>query len=122
MRPRSITLYLAMLISPYAGATESVCAKASVKAEKEKILVPAYMSGRKVIGKGEAYFYTAPDEQCQVKNIFIIPNDVVQAYSDVENFTYVIYWNVKGKDVSGWMLSSRLVDTGTGIGPNYEQK
>lgn len=51
-----------------------------------------------------------------------MPNDTVQAYADVQDFTYVVYWDAKGNDVSGWMQNSRLVSTGTGIGPDYEKK
>jgi hypothetical protein len=52
-----------------------------------------------------------------MKGVFIVPNDEVQAYSDVEKFTED--WDSKGNDVSGWALTSRLVETGTGIGPRY---
>lgn len=121
MLNRIIFLSLMMLMPLLSGATESVCAKIAEKAEKEKVRIPAHMSGRKVIGKNRAYFYTAPDKRCRSRNIFVVPNDGVQAYEDVQNFTYVTYWDARGNDVSGWMLNSRLTDTGTGIGPNDER-
>jgi hypothetical protein len=55
-----------------------------------------------------------------MKGVFVIPNDEVQAYADLGKFTEVVYWDTKGNDVSGWMLTSRLAETGTGIGPRPE--
>lgn len=112
-----------MAFKPFAaiaGTTKS-CSELAKKAEKQKVRIPAYMSGRKVVGRGRAYFYAAPSTSCRVKNTFVIPNDEVQAYGDVEGYTEVTYWDAKGNDVTGWIPNSRLVETGTGIGPRYGQ-
>jgi hypothetical protein len=78
------------------------------------------MSGRKVIGKGRLYFYSAPDTKCRIKNTFIIPNDRVEAYGEYGDFTEVIYWGAKGDGVEGWVPSARLTETRTGIGNKEE--
>ena len=112
-----------MAFKPFAaiaGTTKS-CSELAQNAEKEKVRIPGYMSGRKVVGRGRVYFYAAPSASCRMKNTFVIPNDEVQAYADVEGYTEVTYWDAKGYDVTGWIPNSRLVETGTGIGPRYEQ-
>lgn len=122
MRIRSTILVLAALVPLWTGAANSVCSKLGETAEKEKVRIPAHMSGRKITGKGRAYFFTAPDERCRNRGVFVIAGDEVQAYADVPNFTWVTYWDARGNDVSGWMQNSRLQSTGTGIGPNFEIK
>ncbi len=99
----------------------NVCTQAGEKADRERALIPGYRSGRKVIGRGRAYFYTAPDKRCKMKDVFVIPNDRLDAYSTYGEFTEVVYWNSKNGDVDGWVLSSRLAETGEGIGPEPQQ-
>jgi hypothetical protein len=116
-------IFLIVFLEPVdvLAASSGTCVHLVALAEMTKARIPGYSSGRKVVGKGHALFYRAPSESCPMKGVFIIPNDEVQAYSDVEKFTEVVYWDAKGHDVSGWMLTSRLVETGTGIGPRYEK-
>jgi hypothetical protein len=117
------TIFLVVFLKSVDGlaASSETCSNLAAQAEKTKSRIPGYSSGRKVVGKGRALFYRAPNESCPMKGVFVIPNDEVQAYSDVERFTEVVYWDAKGNDVSGWVLTSRLVETGTGIGPRYEK-
>lgn len=52
-------------------------------------------------------FYSAPSEQCKIKNLFLIPNDSVIAYQEFKNenhtWLYVMYVDKNGNDTSGWM-------------------
>jgi hypothetical protein len=112
--------FLLLIFKPFT-ATAGSCSELAQKADKEKARIPGYMSGRKVIGRGRAYFYAAPDAACRLKATFVIPNDIVQAYFDVKGYTEVTYWDAKANAVTGWIPNSRLVETGTGIGPREEQ-
>ena len=103
------------------AASSKKCDDLAAQAEKTKVRIPTYSSGRKVVGRDRALFYRAPTESCPMKGVFVVPNDEVQAYADVVKFTQVVYWDANGNDVSGWMLTSRLVETGSGIGPRYEK-
>lgn len=53
------------------------------------------------------YFYSAPSEQCKIKNLFLIPNDSVIAYQQFTNenrtWIYVMYVDKNGNDTMGWM-------------------
>jgi hypothetical protein len=110
-----------LLYSPFAmSGTSEACSKVAELAAQDKAKIPGYISGRKVIGKGRLYFYTAPDTKCRMKNTFVIPHDRVEAYSDYGDFTQIVYWDAKGNDVEGWVPSNRLAETGTGIGNKEE--
>ena len=122
MNVRTVILILMMLVSLDANAAGDICTRIAEMANGAKAQIPAYMSGRKVIGKGRAYFYTAPDERCRDNRTYVIPGDRVEAYADLQKFTLATYWSSNGNDVSGWILSTRLAETGTGIGPKAEHK
>jgi hypothetical protein len=79
------------------------------------------MSGRRVIGTGRLHFYSAPDSKCLTRNTFVIPNDKVEAYFDYGGYTSVTYWG-NGEGIEGWVISDRLVETGTGIGNKEEEE
>ncbi|EPQ1331644.1 MULTISPECIES: hypothetical protein [Serratia] len=74
-------------------------------------------NGFSVIGKGRLYFHSAPDLRCKESEVFIIPNDKVNAYLDYHGYYYVMYFNRKGEQVEGWVDSNRLKENNTGIGP-----
>jgi len=101
----------------FSSQAKEVCDLALKKANEERVIIPSYQSGHKVSGDGRLYFYSAPDEQCKINDLFIINGDLVNASVDYNEFTYVIYFSKGGKEFDGWVKSNRLVPTGTGIGP-----
>jgi hypothetical protein len=68
-----------------------------------------------VIGTGRLQFYSAPNANCAMAGVFIIPKDEVIAYARSDDgWSSVMYFNPKtGNDVQGWVRSSRLKTTGT---------
>ena len=48
--------------------------------------------------------------------MFITPGDLVNALTDYNNYTYIMYFTRDGKNVDGWVKSNQLTPTGTGIG------
>jgi hypothetical protein len=89
-----------------------VCPSVFEKAEIEKESIPGEQSLRKVVGEGRLYFHTAPDKQCQLKTVFVVPNDRLEAYAEHGDFTEVIYWNAKTRaGTAGWVISSRVAET-----------
>ena len=109
---------LLLSLAPLISHAEDFCLIVSAKADTERAIIPSSDSGYKVSGKGRAYFYSAPNEKCAIKNLFIIPGDLVNASADYNNYTYVMFFTKDGKDVEGWVKSNRLAPTGTGIGPS----
>jgi hypothetical protein len=84
----------------------------------DRVLIPSNQSGREVITSTRSYFYTAPKSTCANKQLFLIKGDVVDAYFDYGDYTYVMYINLKtGEDTTGWLLTHHLKETGFGMGP-----
>ncbi|MET3108503.1 hypothetical protein AAKU67_003051 [Oxalobacteraceae bacterium GrIS 2.11] len=106
-----------------AFATEkSDCQSLAQQSSASAAHLPSDQSGRVVIGKGRLQFYSAPDEQCLIKDRFVIPGDTLDAYLRHGNFTKVLYMNPKtGKEAQGWVLTTRLKETGFGVGPTFKQ-
>lgn len=73
-------------------------------------------SGYEVFGEGRLYFYSAPDDQCISKNIYIMCGDQVDAYAEYNNYLFVIYFTKVGHEVSGWVKKNRLKSTHQGVG------
>lgn len=95
------------------------CDALNQKAQKMGDHVLSHESGRKTIGEGRIQFYSAPDTSCVKKGIFILPNEFLNAYLIYGDFTSVLYINPKtGNEADGWVRTSRLKETGTGVGPN----
>lgn len=107
------------LHAPLAGAEATdVCPAVFEKAELEKESVPAEQSLRRVVGAGRLHFHTAPDRQCELKDVFVVPNDRVEAYAEHGDYTEVIYWNAKSRiGTAGWVVTSRLAEIGATSGP-----
>lgn len=71
-----------------------------------------------VTGKGRLQFHAAPSTRCEMKGVFVIPNDELIAYAQTnDGWMSVTYTNPRtGQDVSGWVRAARLKETGT-VGP-----
>jgi len=68
-----------------------------------------------VTGAGRLQFYSAPNSNCAIKGVFVIPHDELIAYAQSnDGWSSVMYLNPKtGNNVSGWVRSVRLKETGT---------
>jgi hypothetical protein len=68
-----------------------------------------------VIGSGHLQFYSAPNLNCMMTGVFVIPKDELIAYAQSDDgWSSVMYSNPgNGNTVSGWVKSSRLKTTGT---------
>jgi hypothetical protein len=71
-----------------------------------------------VVGAGRLQFYSAPNVRCPMDGVFVIPRDSLVAYAQTnDGWSSVMYLNPRtGNDVSGWVRSARLKQTGT-VGP-----
>ena len=72
-----------------------------------------------VIGVGRLQFYSAPNLHCPMDGVFVIAKDELIAYAQTKDgWSSVMYVSPRtGNDVSGWVRTERLKETGT-IGPN----
>lgn len=53
------------------------------------------------------YFHSAPSSKCKIKNLFLIPNDSVNAYQAFDNegveWINIMYIDKKGNYPDGWV-------------------
>lgn len=63
---------------------------------------------RKINEVKRSYFYSAPNEECKIKNLFIVNNDIVNIYKEYFGFSYGSYVSTGGKINYGWINSSNL--------------
>lgn len=111
------TLLLAVHTIP---ALADTCAQSSEEAQTQQIRIPGHASNHSIIGKGRAYFFSAPNSACISKQLFVVPGDIVIAYADYQAFTYVLYIHPKtGAQTDGWLQSARLKPNGTGVAPAH---
>ena len=102
--------------STVSSADQGECDRILKQAEKEQAFFSP-VEGYKVIGKGRLYFYSAPDKNCRTKDVFVIPNDDLIAYTEYKGWYSVMYVNPKtGDDYAGWVEPERLKSIGT-MGP-----
>jgi hypothetical protein len=60
-----------------------------------------------VTGSNSLYFFTAPNAQCEDKNVFIVPGDLVTIHNEYEDYSQISY-SSKSNDYSAWVRSDRL--------------
>ncbi len=115
MRP---TLFQLMSAAVLACAIASMCASsafaapAPCKQPADPIqLIPSL--GYEVAGNGRLYFYTAPNEACADKKVFVIPHDRLIANQEFGAWTWVDYTAKNGDITSGWVSTERLKFIGT---------
>jgi len=74
----------------------------------------------KVGGEGRLQFYSAPDKECSIKGVFVVPGDKLYAYVEYGGYYSVMFIDRNGEQVTGWVEKTRLIDTHTGVGPSYD--
>jgi hypothetical protein len=81
--------------------------------------IPSADSGRRTIGEGTIPVYLAPNATCASKDVALRSGVAVDAYLEYARFTRVLYIDLKsGQEIDGRVVTRRLRETGTGIGPN----
>jgi len=75
----------------------------------------------KVGGSGRLQFYSAPDSRCAEKDVFVVPGNELYAYVEYGKYYSVMYVANDGNQVNGWVEKIRLVETHTGIAPDYDE-
>ena len=115
MATKIILTALAVVLTASSAAFAD-CKEPGTGTDKAPMLSPPL--SEIVTGAGRLQFYSAPDSNCAMKGVFVIPKDVLIAYAESDDgWTSVMYTNPRtGDHVEGWVRSSRLRATGT-VGP-----
>lgn len=126
MKPSPILLFALAAAPAYAQGAEARevdCVKAEREARRQRTLIPAAESHRRVDGNGRLYFHSAPTPACRIAGLFVIAGDPLYAYSQVGPYTDALYINLAtGREASGWVESARLAKSAynPGAGPSPE--
>jgi hypothetical protein len=103
-----------------AGAARAQAPQGCKEPEIGTKQVPAFSPpiANVVIGTGRLQFHSAPNARCPMDGVFVIPKDELIAYAETSNgWSSVMYVNPRsGNNVSGWVKSTRLKQTGA-VGP-----
>jgi hypothetical protein len=114
---RSMIVGGALLLVPFgAFARAGECTEPRTGTKDVPIFSPPLANV--VTGMGRLQFYSAPNARCALAGIFVIAKDKLIAHARTDDgWTSVMYVNPRtGNDVSGWVRSARLKQTGT-MGP-----
>ena len=118
MSAKLVALILLFLTSAAVARDDASCEQLSERGHQSGIRVPGYLATYEVVGDGRLQFYSAPDRGCKITGVFVVPRDRLTAYVEYKGYTAVLYIGGKnGEEPMGWVLSSRLRATGTGISP-----
>lgn len=103
-----IALVTLALLAVFSTASADQAIGKNINIESEVALFSPPVLHR-VIGEGRLYFYSEPNENNIIKDIFVIPGDELIAYEDYNGWYSVMYFNKKtGKNYEGWVKSKRL--------------
>ncbi|ATQ78255.1 hypothetical protein CR152_29910 [Massilia violaceinigra] len=88
----------------------TLCGAAGFLAQKNAAPVKAPLASR-VKGPGRLQLLSAPDTNCAMHGVFVVPGDSVTASLASDGYVYVNYTNPKsGRKVQGWVPRERLSD------------
>ena len=110
MPARAILVAFVLSVS---GPAFADCREPETSTKNVPIFSPPFSAV--VTGAGRLQFYSAPHANCAMAGVFVIPKDELITYAQSnDGWLSVMYSNSKtGNDVSGWVRSSRLKQTGT---------
>jgi hypothetical protein len=97
------------------------CGKLDEAGENAQNIVLDFGSGRDIVGKGRLQFYSASSASCKMDGWFVVPGDTLFAKCTYKGFTKVSSIRMKKTDreVTAWVISSRLRENGKGIVPGH---
>lgn len=75
----------------------------------------------KVVSKARLYFNSAPSDQCQFNDLFLVNGDVVYGYTTLNGYLFASFFKKNGESVDGWLKLSHLKNTGYTNGPSSEE-
>lgn len=113
-----LLLALAISITSSTSYASDFCEKLNENTYIDEIyLIPPGQIYR-VIGPDKLYLYSAPNIKCQYgENIFLIKNDRVLAYTDLNGFLSIMYIRANGETIEGWALKEQLSQTNESVSP-----
>lgn len=120
VRLRRVALLLSLVFCGQTNAAAN-CVELNDFASKNGVFIPGEDSGRTVVGKRRLQFYSAPNYSCELKGVFVVEGQTLNAYTQYKGFVSVVYLSDREKKpVLGWVRSNRLKPNDRGIAPSQE--
>ncbi|MBD8531079.1 MULTISPECIES: hypothetical protein [unclassified Massilia] len=116
---KNCVLFLALVLLSFGASAGVDCDKLNADGEDAANIVPDFGSGRDIVGTGRVQLYWAPDNGCKMNDQVLVSGDMLFAHFTYKGFTKVSFIAMKkgDRDVTGWVISSRLRENGKGIVP-----
>lgn len=95
----------------------SACDEINSFAEIEQDVFKSADSGYVVTASGRTYLYSAPNENCKLKDVFLVSGDKIDVYAEYSGFLSMMYLKKNGEPVTGWIHLNSVKPIGIGIGP-----
>lgn len=112
-------LTVMMIVFPLSVSANDLCEKLDKSGITNGVRFDNTDNLYKVGGEGHLQFYSAPDDKCLLKGTFVIPNDDLYAYVELNGFYRVMYLSNDGDQIMGWVKKNRLIETHKGLAPDY---
>ena len=102
-------LTVMMIVFPLSVSANDFCEKLDKSGITNGVRFDNTDNLYKVGGEGHLQFYSAPDDKCLLKGTFVIPNDDLYAYVELNGFYRVMYLSNDGDQIMGWVKKKRLI-------------
>lgn len=67
-----------------------------------------FLMENEIVGEGRAFFYSYPNENCKIDNLFLIPKDKFNLLQSKGEFSFVAYRRKSGEIIKLWIKSNRI--------------
>ena len=111
-------LALAISITSLTSYPSEFCEKVNESTYRDEIYLTPPGQIYLVTGPDKLYLHSAPNKKCSYgEKIFLIKNDRVQAYTELNEFLSIIYVREDGETLEGWALKEKLSRTNERVSP-----
>lgn len=95
---------------PFSSITfaKNVCKDYGRQSEIIQIYIEPDSNSFEVVSDGRLYFHSSPNKSCEIKNLFLIPGDIITGYTEYNGYISVAYAKNNSWSVKGWLDKSQL--------------
>ncbi|MGC0832102.1 hypothetical protein [Pantoea agglomerans] len=114
------SLCILVVAYPLMTSANDFCQQMATNANAKGVRFDNTDNVYRVGGSGRLQFYSAPDGRCVEKDVFVVPGNELYAYVEYEKYYSVMYVANDGNQANGWVEKERLIESRTGIAPDYD--
>lgn len=114
------SLCILVVAYPLMTSANDFCQRMATNANAKGVRFDNTDNVYRVGGSGRLQFYSAPDGRCVEKDVFVVPGNELYAYVEYGKYYSVMYVANDGNQANGWVEKERLIESRTGIAPDYD--